>query len=183
MTSSGKPSRQNLRKRIRSHFRGNAYGSTLRLTLGCLSKTNWIFGWNNLESDESILQKARILSEWMGANAYVAWIVEPSPWLLEDYLIRILKPPLNLQGNENHPFYSTLSQKRKLSKQKAKRDIHGEIKEWVKKIFRSGYWVIQIQEIGLRHLLLHSIQDIQLSIIFAPELGCNSGQSVQASWN
>jgi hypothetical protein len=30
------PSQQNLRKRIRYHFRGNAAGSTLRLTLGSL---------------------------------------------------------------------------------------------------------------------------------------------------
>src|SRR4051794_14767763 len=30
------PSRQTLRSRIRSHFRGNASGSTLRLSLGCL---------------------------------------------------------------------------------------------------------------------------------------------------
>src|SRR5690349_422197 len=30
------PSRQRLRNRIRYHFRGNAWGSTLRLTLGCL---------------------------------------------------------------------------------------------------------------------------------------------------
>jgi hypothetical protein len=29
-------SRQSLRTRIRYHFRGNAAGSTLRLTLGCL---------------------------------------------------------------------------------------------------------------------------------------------------
>lgn len=32
----GRPSRQTLRSRIRYHFRGNAAGSTLRLTLGCL---------------------------------------------------------------------------------------------------------------------------------------------------
>ncbi|MFG1711241.1 GIY-YIG nuclease family protein [Nonomuraea sp. M3C6] len=29
-------SKQNLRSRVRYHFRGNAEGSTLRLTLGCL---------------------------------------------------------------------------------------------------------------------------------------------------
>lgn len=29
-------STQNLRKRVRYHYRGNAAGSTLRLTLGCL---------------------------------------------------------------------------------------------------------------------------------------------------
>ena len=32
----GKPSSQNLRKRITNHYRGNAEGPTLRLTLGCL---------------------------------------------------------------------------------------------------------------------------------------------------
>jgi hypothetical protein len=36
----GAPSRQNLRKRIRYHYRGNAAGSTLRLTLGCLPPPN-----------------------------------------------------------------------------------------------------------------------------------------------
>ncbi len=32
----GRPSHQNLRTRVRYHYRGNAEGSTLRLTLGCL---------------------------------------------------------------------------------------------------------------------------------------------------
>src|SRR6516165_3685858 len=32
----GRASRQTLRSRIRYHFQGNAEGSTLRLTLGCL---------------------------------------------------------------------------------------------------------------------------------------------------
>jgi hypothetical protein len=32
----GSPSRQTLRSRLRYHFRGNAEGSTLRLSLGCL---------------------------------------------------------------------------------------------------------------------------------------------------
>jgi len=34
--NAGLPSRPPLRTRLRYHFRGNAYGSTLRLTLGCL---------------------------------------------------------------------------------------------------------------------------------------------------
>jgi hypothetical protein len=33
----GPPSRQTIRSRIRYHYRGNAAGSTLRLTLGCLT--------------------------------------------------------------------------------------------------------------------------------------------------
>jgi hypothetical protein len=31
-----KPSKQTMRERIRYHYQGNAEGSTLRLTLGCL---------------------------------------------------------------------------------------------------------------------------------------------------
>ncbi|MCP2285137.1 hypothetical protein APR04_004065 [Promicromonospora umidemergens] len=34
--SDNRPSNQNLRKRIHNHYRGNASGSTLRLTLGSL---------------------------------------------------------------------------------------------------------------------------------------------------
>src|SRR4051812_42159670 len=34
--SDGRSSRQTIRSRIRYHYRGNAYGSTLRLTLGSL---------------------------------------------------------------------------------------------------------------------------------------------------
>jgi hypothetical protein len=37
----GSPSRQTLRSRLRYHFRGNAEGSTLRLSLGCLYRRTW----------------------------------------------------------------------------------------------------------------------------------------------
>jgi len=35
-SATGKTSRQTLRSRLRYHFRGNAEGSTLRLSVGCL---------------------------------------------------------------------------------------------------------------------------------------------------
>jgi hypothetical protein len=38
----GAPSRQTVRRRLRQHFRGNAKGSTLRLTLGCLLADGWV---------------------------------------------------------------------------------------------------------------------------------------------
>ena len=45
----GKPaSAQTLRSRIRYHMRGNAYGSTLRLTLGCFGATG---GWQRQTAD------------------------------------------------------------------------------------------------------------------------------------
>lgn len=35
-SNGGAPSRSTLRKRLQTHYRGNAEGSTLRKTLGCL---------------------------------------------------------------------------------------------------------------------------------------------------
>jgi hypothetical protein len=75
---STRTSRQNLRKRIRYHFRGNAYGSTLRLTLGCLlglqlrrvgSGTRLTFGPASEQT----------LSEWMAEHARVCWCETSEP--------------------------------------------------------------------------------------------------------
>ncbi|MFF4790763.1 GIY-YIG nuclease family protein [Streptomyces sp. NPDC001276] len=66
-------STQNLRKRVRYHYRGSAAGSTLRLTLGCLlglelrrvgSGQRMTFG----KAEEATL------SQWMAENARVCWI-------------------------------------------------------------------------------------------------------------
>jgi hypothetical protein len=107
-----------LRKRIKHHLRGNAYGSTLRLSLGCLL------------GDELGIQLCRmgrgnrktfgsgegLLSDWIAQNAFVIWTVHPEPWHLEDELIRELSLPLNLRGNERHPFYPELAELRKRHK-------------------------------------------------------------------
>ena len=49
----------------------------------------------------------------MGENAFVTWLVHDEPWILEDELIKTVNLPLNLRGNESHPFYSVLSAIRK----------------------------------------------------------------------
>ena len=49
----------------------------------------------------------------MGENAYVTWVVQDEPWKIEELIIHRLNLPLNLQGNENHPFYPELSAIRK----------------------------------------------------------------------
>jgi hypothetical protein len=120
--SSGKISQQNLKKRIRNHYRGNAYGSTLRLTLGCLLRETLSIrlqkvGKNNLH----FAYGEKILSDWMAENAFVAWIVQDEPWFLEKCLIEKVKPPLNLKDNESHPFFSTLSHIRQSCRDEAKR--------------------------------------------------------------
>jgi hypothetical protein len=60
------------------------------------------------------------LSQWMGENAFVTWVVQPEPWYLEDYAIKQLSLPLNLRDNEKHPFHRTLTSIRRQARRKAR---------------------------------------------------------------
>ncbi|MGW3663803.1 GIY-YIG nuclease family protein [Streptomyces sp. NPDC005141] len=113
-------STQNLRKRVRNHYRGTAAGSTLRLTLGCLlgielrrvgrSGTRMTFG----KAGEAAL------SQWMAENARVCWIEHDEPWTLESELISQLDLPLNLDQNRHNPFHSRLKELRSQARQRAR---------------------------------------------------------------
>ncbi|PYE19537.1 hypothetical protein DFR67_103450 [Williamsia limnetica] len=108
-SSTGVASKQNIRRRIKLHYAGDASVSTLRKSLGCLL------------SEELGLQLRRFgpsermkfgdgedrLSEWMAHNALVSWIIHPAPWLLEDQLIETVDLPLNIDGASG-PFRPTL---------------------------------------------------------------------------
>jgi hypothetical protein len=110
-------SSSNLRKRIKQHLKSNAYGSTLRLTLGCLlglelrrvSTTRMTFAKSGEQQ----------LSEWLSKNAFVAWQQADDPWYLEEQILAEISLPLNLRGNESHPFYPTLRELRQQAKQRA----------------------------------------------------------------
>ena len=117
------PSRENLYKRIRYHMRGNAEGSTLRLTLGCLLKDNLEIELRRVGSGKrmTFTDGEAKLSEWMEDNAFVVWANNPEAWILEEELITKLSLPLNLKGNENHKFYATLSKLRKEARERAKK--------------------------------------------------------------
>ncbi|MFD6148768.1 MULTISPECIES: GIY-YIG nuclease family protein [unclassified Streptomyces] len=100
-------SRQSLRTRIGYHYRGNAYGSTLRLSLGCLlgielrrvgSGKRLTFGRTG-EAE---------LTAWMAAHARVCWAESAAPWELESRLITALDLPLNLDQNTHNPFHPRL---------------------------------------------------------------------------
>jgi hypothetical protein len=114
--------RKTLWHRIRYHYQGNAEGSTLRLTLGCLladelgielrrvgSGTRMTFG-----SGEAAL------SSWMATNALVAWVADPSPWTVETNLIASTSLPLNLDQNHNHVHHGRLSEVRRAAKARAR---------------------------------------------------------------
>jgi hypothetical protein len=113
------PSTQNLRKRIRTHFRGNASGSTLRLTLGTLLDLKLRdSGSGRLTFGED---EGR-LNDFLAANARVCWVPTPEPWIAEERLIRALDLPLNLDGNSRHPFHNELSRLRKDARRAARGD-------------------------------------------------------------
>ncbi|MDQ0991628.1 GIY-YIG nuclease family protein [Streptomyces sp. V3I7] len=114
-----KTSTQNLRKRVRYHYRGNAAGSTLRLTLGCLlglelrrvgSGKRMTFG----KAGEATL------SQWMAENARVCWIEHGEPWALESELISQLDLPLNLDQNRHNAFHGRLKGLRAEARQRAR---------------------------------------------------------------
>ncbi|EDY43648.1 GIY-YIG nuclease family protein [Streptomyces sp. SPB074] len=98
---------QNLRKRLRTHVRGNASSSTLRRSLGvllgvelrCTGSGRLVFGPEG-EAE---------LNRWMAEHARVCWWEHESPWTAEGPLIQLLDLPLNLAGNASHPFHPRLT--------------------------------------------------------------------------
>lgn len=116
------PSRQSLRSRIRYHFRGNAAGSTLRLTLGCLLRAELQADLRRVGSGEryTFADKEEALSAWMDRNALVVWAPTTAPWTLEEELIKSVSLPLNLDQNRRHPFHHVLSASRREARLRAR---------------------------------------------------------------
>jgi hypothetical protein len=116
------PSTQNLRHRIRYHYRGNAEGSTLRLTLGCLLAHQLCLRLRVVGSGKRMTfgEGERLLTEWMAANALVSWLEHDKPWVVEEHAIRSLVLPLNLDQNAHCHFHSRLTALRREAKAKAR---------------------------------------------------------------
>ncbi|MGX5184424.1 GIY-YIG nuclease family protein [Streptomyces avermitilis] len=104
-------STQNLRKRVRYHYRGNAAGSTLRLTLGCLlglemrrvgSGKQMTFG----KSGEMAL------THWTADNARVRWVEQDETWAMESQFVSQFDLSLNLDQNRHNAFHGRLKELR-----------------------------------------------------------------------
>jgi hypothetical protein len=116
-------STQNLRKRITYHYRGNAEGSTLRLTLGVLLAAQSGFPLRRVGSGRRLTFThlgEQWLDDWMEQNAYVCWIEHPEPWRVERGLFERVSLPINIQDNRHHPFSTQLSEYRSAAKREAK---------------------------------------------------------------
>lgn len=117
------PSKSTILDRIPYHYRGDAEGSTLRRTLGCLLSERLGIQLQPVGSGKrfTFADGEQILSQWFEDNAFVAWVVDPKPWILEKTAIGEVSLPLNLDMNETHPFHQTLSQLRKSAKESARK--------------------------------------------------------------
>jgi GIY-YIG catalytic domain len=88
-------SRQNLRRRLRQHYALNAYGSTLRLTLGCLLAEQLGIQLRRVGSGTQLpfADGEPRLSQWMAEDAFDCWVAHERPWELEDALVSTLDLP------------------------------------------------------------------------------------------
>ncbi|MFI0784920.1 GIY-YIG nuclease family protein [Streptomyces lydicus] len=116
---SNRTSTQNLRKRVRYHYRGNAAGSTLRLTLGCLLGLELRRVGSGKRMTFGKVGEAT-LSQWMADNARVCWLEHGEPWTLESQLISRLDLPLNLDQNRHNAFHSRLKELRAQARRRAR---------------------------------------------------------------
>ena len=100
----------NLHTRIRNHFLGNAEGSTLRRTLGCLLCKRLRLTLRRVGSGKRMTFDPRepALTAWMKKHLRVTWILTTRPRLLEKRFFAALTLPLNLEGNAHSPFYPHL---------------------------------------------------------------------------
>jgi hypothetical protein len=97
----GKPSRRTLQDRLGDHYCGNAEGSTLRLSLGCL------LGMQLRRVGSGATRTftnpgEQELDAWMSENAFVTWLEVERPWEMEHAILQSGCPlPLNGSGNPN----------------------------------------------------------------------------------
>jgi hypothetical protein len=107
-------SQQNIRTRLWMHYAGNAEGSTLRKTLGCLLADQLGIQLRRVGSGRrmTFADGEKLLSAWMSQNAFVSWLIRDRPWELERDLITTVDLPLNLEGNTAHWFHPELTQVR-----------------------------------------------------------------------
>lgn len=101
---------------------GNAEGSTLRLSLGCILSEQLGIELRRVGSGNRLTfatGEGR-LSEWLEDNARVAWLQCEQPWEMEAQLIGSINLPLNLEQNTRCSFHCVLSQLRRDAKRRAR---------------------------------------------------------------
>lgn len=99
---SGKMPRTLRQRVVGDHCTGNAEGSTLRLTLGCLLAGTLGFKLRRVGSGKRLTftnPGEQALDDWLDRHAYLTFREHPEPWVVEEAILRSVIPlPLNIQG-------------------------------------------------------------------------------------
>jgi hypothetical protein len=97
------PSRSTLKARLRTHYGGNAEGSTLRRTLGCLLSGQLGIKLRRVGSGGRYTftnPGEQALDRWMQEHAFVTWMQTSDPHKLErEILASGIRLPLNIDSN------------------------------------------------------------------------------------
>lgn len=91
-----------LRKRLLNHCNNSSGSSSLRRSIGCLLMNELGLQARTTGVRRKLAferQGELALSEWIVANARVAWIPFTEPGILESWIIQHYRPPLNIQEN------------------------------------------------------------------------------------
>jgi hypothetical protein len=111
---SGQPSGATLGSRIeKNHLRGNVESSTFRKTLSAILKGP--LGLQVMGSGRLVPEDNRRVTEWIGEHlrvAVVAFHDRDELAVVEEAVLHLLDPPLNLQGRPRTPIRHRLSQLR-----------------------------------------------------------------------
>jgi len=108
-----------LNERIKNqHTNGNAEGSTLRFSLGCLLEDKLKIQLCQVEPKR--FDNEEKLTNWINENALIVWTLDDKPWLKEVDFIKKTSPPLNIQHNRQHPFCPSLIRIRAEARERAK---------------------------------------------------------------
>ena len=89
---------------VGDHLGSDTGSSTLRRALGA-----WIGKQNGWATEirggrrQHVKESEAALTEWMSANLWVTWVVNPDAKKVESGVISLLRPPLNHVHNRNHP--------------------------------------------------------------------------------
>jgi hypothetical protein len=122
-TNGRAPSRSTLRHRLRTHYAGNAEGSTLRKTLGCLLGDRIGIELRRVGSGSRYTftnPGEQKLDAWMEANAFVVWLEAAAPWEVELGILRSGLPlPLNVRDNPDLPLTTIIQRARQEATRRA----------------------------------------------------------------
>ncbi|MGY4856845.1 GIY-YIG nuclease family protein [Cryobacterium sp. AP23] len=119
-SAAGGVSASHLKARITAHAMKDASRSTLRLSLGVLlaDELGLVLGIHKGRANWGPAGEPR-LTRWMNEHARISWVVDETPWVIEEELLAGTPLALNVDGRID-AFAASLSARRKQARHAAR---------------------------------------------------------------